>query len=208
VKPGGDCSGLTAQQCAIAQYEKQHSLNSLNDQYTTWQFIVGGTTLLGDVIQLVLDWTAKGAKDIINLIGDGINILGDLSTLFSLAVRDFGWTSLQKAADVAAIISNGLSAAWKAVRLVLGKNMWGMFASAAIGLIAEGVQALFTGGASTLIDALHVVIDSGIDKLRQTIGGIVLLGGSIEQTHLAYLQFQMDECTDAPLAQVYKNGGC
>ncbi len=144
VKLSGDCNGLTAQQCTTAQSEKQNSLSRLHSEITVFQLLFGGLTLAVDFTQLILD-LRKGLENIFSIIGDAIGILADITSLFSTAVTDFGWTSLQKAADEASLVSNSISSVWKTVRGFID-NGWGSFLATSIEFLGEGIEGLLTGG--------------------------------------------------------------
>ena len=205
----GACGDLTLQECSTAQSEQQSSLHHLHTELTWLQLLAVALTLASDVAQFIAD-LAGGLKNILSIIGDVVSMLGDAASLFSSAVTDFGLTSLQKAADTAAFISNGISSLWKTVRVFLDSG-WGRFISTAAEFLAEGVQALFTGGTSELLSvAVNTVIETAQWQLEKTfrISTFLGLAGSIGQTLVAGVQWQIDQCSDMPLEQVYQKGGC
>jgi len=208
-KPAGACGDLTVQECSTAQSEQQNSLHHLHTEYTWLQLLALAITAGADLAQFVED-LAGGLKNILNIIGDVVSMIGDLATLFSTAAADFGSTSLQKAADTAAFISNGISSVWKGVRIFLDSG-WGGFISTAAGFLAEGIQALFTGGASEILSvAVNTVIETAQWQLEKTFRISTFLGlvGSVGQTLVAGVQLQIDQCSDMPLEQIYQKGGC
>lgn len=148
-------------------------------------------------------------QKVLNVIGDGISILGDLGSDLSMLTSIFGWSGAQQAIDIVTLITNSLATAYKFISGFVN-NGWAEFFGAAISATIDGVKTLFTGGIYGALDnTIPSIVQEGFTLILKKSAWKGALGGltSIGQTVLSALQVSIDTCNSMTTAQ-YAASGC
>ena len=202
------CTGLTISQCNTGGQSQQKEIQNLKNQQQWLKVAVAGVTFVADLFTLIADLLkASGFIKVLELIGDFISVIGDGLTILSQISTIFKWTGAQSIIDGLGAITNVLSGVYKGIRGALA-TPWGVVAAgiALIGFYSLRMTLFGGPGLSILVGpilnelATHVT-DGKDDPWKY---GALAIGGALQGIWNAE-QYQVDTLTNESTTTYCRN---
>jgi RHS repeat-associated protein len=188
------CGKLSIAQCNKGKQSQQQDIQNLKNEQQWLKVAIGGLTFVADLVTLIKDLLkASGVLKVLEVIGDFLSLIGDGLTILSQISTIFHWTEAQTVIDWLSTAANAIGAIYKGIRAALA-TPWGAIAA---GLLVVGFYTLrttlFGGGLSVLtapiLGALADHVLAGKDNPWKY---GALAASSALQSWWSYDQYQID----------------